>query len=624
MKRLAPLLPLALFAVLVALAWRTADRATSRIDAPSVASAVATHDAPTTPENGWLYDWHTGERRTYALELTSRSEVDGAAESESSLTLETTLHVDVLGEHEDGVVIRYGFGTSTGELAGVEQGSAYAMPMPQLEGHATYGVVRPDGEVEAWWVDRATDLAAQQLLEQIVTELQPRVALGAQWSGTERTALGDAHTSYFVTQTQRARVSIARTREQYTSLHLGPIVPTAPSTSEAAFVLEGGVLRTIALAEAVSGTTEAAGAYALGFTLRATLTSVGDVPEPETVAALQERLTRSSASMPIAERGALLARLRGMTPESMLQDLFVFGTDGEVPNAMEWMWRATALLTLQPELCADVVTFATDTAVEGGGHAFALQLLASVGHTEAQAALREVLSLPNVRSDSGFDQLVQRGVLVPELDEPTITFYETLAQSEDLAVNLTASNVLATAADQALARGDTERSAAIAARLVDGLESAGSPAEREARLRVLGNASDPSLFEPLLAASEASDPDLRGAAARGLRNQRGPEANDRLHALAVDEDVYVRRRALESMAERGMTASDWEQLTPALAGGAFQRRDEIHLLRALRSTPPGSAARDAALAAMLQMPGLSGRSAQELAQLRLEGATAAR
>ncbi len=454
--------------------------------------------------------------------------------------------------------------------------------------------------------------------------MQPQLALGDQWSGTETTALGDAQTRYEVTDATAARVSIARTREQYTSLHLGAISPTAPSTSEAEAVLEGGVLRSITAAEAVSGTTASTGPFELAFTLRATLAGVSRVPVGEPVAALRERLTRSNASLPVAQRGVLMARLRGMTPESMLEDLFVFGTNGNIPNAMEWMWRATALLTLQPELCADVVLFATDPEIEGEGHAFALQLLASVGHGEAQAALRDVLSLPNVRSDAEFDQLVQRGVLVPELDEDTVRFYEELADSSDTDVNLTASNVLATAADQALERGDTARSAEIADRLVQGFEAASTAGEREARLRVLGNAADPSLTAPLLAASEAPSPDLRGAAARGLRNQQGPEVTERLHTLALDEDVYVRRRALESMAERGMTAADWDRLAPSLAGGSFQRRDEIHLMRAVRSTEAGSASREAALAALTQMSGLSGRTMQQLEELRLEALLASR
>lgn len=595
---------------------RTDDVALRSSPTPAIGNDVM-RDRGVPPTNSMLYAWGPGERRAYDLQLTSSASVASAAETEASLELDARFVVDVIGDHEDGVVVRYAFGPSTGRIRGVEDGAPYDQPMPQLDGQATYAVVGVDGRVDAWWVDRQTDLAAQQLLEQVVAEMQPRLDLGAQWTRTETTALGDAQARYEVQDAQVARVTIARIREEYVSLHLGPISPLAPATSEAEAVFEGGVLRSIAAAEVVHGSSAATGPFELAFTLQATLTGVSRAPVEEPVAALRQRLTHSNASLPVAERGALLARLRGMTPESMLEDLFVFGTDGNLPNAMEWMWRATALLTLQPELCADVVLFATDPEIGGEGHAFALQLLASVGHAEAQAAFRDVLSLPNVRADEDFDQLVQRGVLVPELDDETVRFYEELADSADADVNLTASNVLATAADQALERGDTARSAAIAERLVQGFEAASSPEEREARLRVLGNAADPSLAAPLLAASEASSPDLRGAAARGLRNQQGPEVAERLHTLALDEDLYVRRRALESMAARGMTAADWERLTPALAGGAFQRRDEIHLMRALRSTEPGSASREAALVAIAQLPSLSGRTMQQVEELRL-------
>ena len=582
------------------------------------ASAVADPAPAERATNPTLYRWGAGEQRIYAIDVTSRSTAENASESQSEITLEATLFVEVIGPAEDeGTVVRYRFGASSGELSGVEEGEPYEMPMPALDGQRTHAVVGDDGAVLEWWVSADTDLAAQQLFEQLVVELQPQLELAATWSREERTSLGEAETAYEVTAADAMSATIARRRVQYRALHVSPTGGFAPERSRASATIDGGVLRTINAHETVQTTLEDLGQIELSFTLDATLMRVGRLAEPETVAEVEARVAQASADLPLAQRASLLARLRGMTAESMLEDLFVFGPTGELPNIHEWLWSATALLRLDPTLAADVVSFSSDPNVEGQGHAFALQLLGGAGHAEAQMAMRDILSLPNVQADNGYGQLVQRGVLVSELTEDSVAFYADLAADEDPSVSLSASNVMASAANQALERGDTARSAELARRFVEDFEEASSAEERRERMRVMGNTEDPSMADPILEASYDDDPNIRGAAARGLRNQTGPEVDDRLFELALDGDVHVRRHALESMTEHGVGAATWDALSPSISSGVFGARDEPNLLRALESTEAGSAARAAALDALSGMPGISGRTAQALMQLRL-------
>ena len=568
--------------------------------------------------NPSLYVWGAGEQRVYSIDVTSTSTAERASETESAMEVSMTLFVEVIGEVEDeGSLVRYRFGESTGQLTGVEDGEPYETPMPSLDGEETHAVVTADGRVLEWWTGADTDLASQQFFEQLIAEMQPQLERSSAWSREEATSLGAAQTAYNVTRADAMSADIERRRVTYSTLHIADVSGIEPARSYALASIDAGVLRSMSAQESIHATIEGLGAVELAFTLDATLTGVGRMEQVETVEEIGSRVAQSSASVSLARRASLLARLRGMTAESMLEDLFVFGPTGDMPNVHEWLWSATALLELDPALAADIVNFAMDPAVEGQGHAFALQVLGSVGHAEAQAAMREVLSLPNVQSDGGYDQLVQRGVLVPELDGESVAFYEGLAAHDDASVSVSASNVMASAANQALERGDTERSAEIARRLSEDFDVAPTAAERRERLRIMGNLQDPAMAEPLLEASYDADANLRGAAARGLRHQSGSDVNDRLYELAVDDDPYVRRNALATMVEKGMSASQWESLAPSMASGVFGSRDETYLLRAVEATEAGSPARAAALASVNSVPGLSGRAVQELMQLQL-------
>ena len=584
-------------------------------DAPAEEESAAA-DRVTNPS---LYRWGAGEQRVYAIDVTSRSTAENASESESEITLEATLFVEVIGPAEDeGTVVRYRFGASSGGLSGVEEGEPYEMPMPALDGQRTHAVVGDDGAVLEWWVSADTDLAAQQLFEQLVVELQPQLELAATWSREERTSLGEAETAYEVTAADAMSATIARRRvhtARCTCRQLGTSRRSAHTPARRSTAASCG-RSTLTRRCRPRWRTSACSSSRLPST-RPSCASVASQSLRRS-RRLKRRVAQASADLPLAQRASLLARLRGMTAGVDAGGPFRVRADRRATQHPRVALERDGLLRLDPTLATDVVSFASDPSVEGQGHAFALQLLGGAGHAEAQTAMRDILSLPNVQADSGYDQLVQRGVLVSELTEDSVAFYAELAADEDPSVSLSASNVMASAANQALERGDTARSAELARRFVEDFEEASSAEERRERMRVMGNTEDPSMADPILEASYDDDPNIRGAATRGLRNQTGPEVDDRLFELALDGDVHVRRHALESMTEHGMggprpgTRSRLRSLPASLRA---RRAPPLARARVHRGRQPG--ARRRALDALSGMPGISGRTAQALMQLRM-------
>src|SRR5207237_9633118 len=107
-------------------------------------------------------------------------------------------------------------------------------------------------------------------------------------------------------------------------------------------------------------------------------------------------------------RQLLAARAGGLTAQQLFDEVVVFAAAGAIADQARFVWRAGALLELQPELSGKLAALFEQPGMSGDGRAMILDLLAAAGHAQAQAAMRRSLASPAAREKpQAFAELVQ-------------------------------------------------------------------------------------------------------------------------------------------------------------------------------------------------------------------------
>jgi hypothetical protein len=272
------------------------------------------------------------------------------------------------------------------------------------------------------------------------------------------------------------------------------------------------------------------------------------------------RWTAARSAKSHARTRALEERVRGMTWESMRDDLLRYGAGGKMPEHNRWLWRAAGLLRLDPAMAEKLEALFFDDGLEGPTKALVLDLLAQVGHPEAQAALRRILSDPRAQARADFGQLIQRAGFVREPEAATVQTVQGVFESPPTPEASRAS--AATLGALAAASG--------AEAPVDALLDAAAQAsglDREAALVGLGNSRNPKAREVIAKGLSAPEESTRAAAARALRHFTDDESRSQLVALLGDSSAAVAQGALSALREHAPTELLLVQLTQAVKSG---------------------------------------------------------
>lgn len=247
-----------------------------------------------------------------------------------------------------------------------------------------------------------------------------------------------------------------------------------------------------------------------------------------------------------AEAAALEQRIGGLTAEAFADALTQYGASGQLPNHNRWLWQATGLLQKDAKLCAEVERFFLDAANSTAGRTLALDLLASAGTPEAQAALRRLLDSPTARTDASWPLWLQRLSLVQEPTKDTAQFAAAELGRATRRDDVGASAAAVGAVARGLAKRDPAYAAELGARLQAGFSAAPDAVSREAWVLALGNTGDPAVRPQLDTAAADASPMVRAGAAWALRTIEG--SGDTLARLATDADPRVREAAITSLA----------------------------------------------------------------------------
>lgn len=260
----------------------------------------------------------------------------------------------------------------------------------------------------------------------------------------------------------------------------------------------------------------------------------------------------------------------------------------------------TALLRLHPDGMKTV-----ETEVRAGSplSGTLIEALRDAGSAEAQALLRELVTLPTL--DDARRMLAARSLSHVEVPTPeTVAALERLQTDEKLGMQATyglGSNIYR------LQKTDPSRAGSLLAALERRLFAAVTDRERTMLLTALGNAGHPDSLESIRRFVEHGSIEVRAAAAQALRRIPGETADGLLAKLSEDPDENIRFSAMDAISERSAspvlehrvaamalgepdfrtrvqavrTAVDWLETTPGLASTLelVSNRDESEDIR---------------------------------------------
>ncbi|MCK6574234.1 HEAT repeat domain-containing protein [Myxococcota bacterium] len=267
-----------------------------------------------------------------------------------------------------------------------------------------------------------------------------------------------------------------------------------------------------------------------------------------------------------AEADLLRTTAAGLDAETMTRTIRLHGVAGRVPDLSRFLFRAAALLRLEPRAVAALAdTYATLPA-GAPGRGLVLDLLAQVGTEATQQALVRVLDSEAARQDPRYDVHVQRIGFVPDPSRSLVEFAQAFAADPPAGAEKAAAFGLGAVAGQVARRGRTAEALALAAPLREALDDAETPSARAEALRALGNAGLDEHFIAIRAHADASAPEVRAAVAAAVRKMGHPGARSLLVSLAGDADRDVALAAFDALRGQTLGATELEAFA-GLAGG---------------------------------------------------------
>jgi hypothetical protein len=388
----------------------------------------------------------------------------------------------------------------------------------------------------------------------------------AVWEVQEPALLGRATSRYAVDAASPRRV--ARRHKEYATL-LGL---SSPSLAKTARVDSSDVLQLdgeSALEELhVHERLQVPNAFKAVVSVELVRTGEADFARaPLAMAEFEARRPNEMPAPANAEQQTLEQLAGGLTMERLASTLRLHAQGAKLPPG--FVVSATALLKLHPEKAKELVPLFEEKGAGPETRALVCDLLASAGHAEAQAALRDALSTKVARRDPAeLGALLQRLSLITEPDDRTLAFVAARYSGENSPkARLAAAYVLGATIGSAARTGSARDTVALDERLRRDLDRAGSEEEKVTLLAALGNAGLREDIEAIRAHAKDESAAVRRQVALSLRKTDWPEAADTLFDLLADKEPQVGLAAVQSLGEHRVGAADVERMTDLVKEG---------------------------------------------------------
>ena len=293
-------------------------------------------------------------------------------------------------------------------------------------------------------------------------------------------------------------------------------------------------------------------------------------------------------------RRLTLARADGLTAEALVTTIATAGDSGVVPDHARFLWRATAVLALDPEACAALGALFEHPDTTDGARGLIVDLLGQVDTPEAQAALLDVLASPEAAEPATAGRYVTALSFVAHPSSESVSWLGARLDAADSAL----APSVALAAGNVARRASGPEAASLRSRLRVRLEQSEDDEARATMVRALGAAEGEDDRELLERESHHTSPRVRVAAIGALGRRADARSRARLRELVRDAGSDVQRSALRVLEGDAGAAS---AIAAAARDGSLDEAsmgDATEVLRANAQLDPAAAA--AALRALTE------------------------
>ena len=449
----------------------------------------------------------------------------GQGAQDASIAIAGELQMRSLGEDRDAAGARL-VGLSFGHLdtAQLVLLGRDLLADTKLDGVEAFATLSRDGSVASLRFAPGTSPIAGHLFTALVRELAITVPAGHadRWTVVEDAPNGRARATYQVVAQPRADlIALARHRESYVTLSAFPHHADAPQEIRAVghLVLDasGAILELedhdhLSIDGGGNARLDADHDFILERVTTRTLAATERAPAQ--LAALSKVPEADVATRMLEQQAA------GLTLPELRLAIENFALTGVTLRGDTWLVRAVAFATLHPETCAQVAAIVDDPRIGTRGMGMVLDLLASTGTPQAQAALREALTSPRVGAlrPEARAMLITRAAYLDHPDADTVALMRSLA-SGDGADGDAARVALGDVTRKLAATGDADevaRAAELATDLRAELADAPAGRARLVALVALGAARQPDDRATLERWSHDGEPAERAAATAAL------------------------------------------------------------------------------------------------------------
>lgn len=357
----------------------------------------------------------------------------------------------------------------------------------------------------------------------------------------------------------RSEIGLLRHRGAYVQVRptLSGLQAQATASGQTRFGTDGqGALLTVAHDEATRATADD-GTVVMTDRLTLSLTREGDAAPVAGGAPGRAVAVGEVAPDADGERSLLVSAAGGMDAAELAQLLMAHGGAATLPDHATFLYRAAALLALDPEAARRLGPVYATLPAASGGRAVVLDLLAQVGTPAAQQTLVGILASEEARADPVYVLHVQRVAFVAEPGAEVVAFVEAFAATAPPALQAAASHALGAVAGHRARSGDAAAAVAMTQPLVDQLAD---PATRETALRGLGNAGLAAHANAIAALRADPEPRVRRAVASALRTHDTEATLALLLGLARDPDASVAAEAVRTLGDLTLDAAAFARL----------------------------------------------------------------
>ena len=273
-------------------------------------------------------------------------------------------------------------------------------------------------------------------------------------------------------------------------------------------------------------------------------------------------------------------------------------TPAKMPDG--WVTRAMLLVRTNPAYATRLVELFERPGMTTRGRSLIMDILASAGNPEAQAAMCDALSTDAAHQDEGaFTSLLQRLSFVQRPTGATVQFLEHQVDAASSSRHRTAAVYALGAAvgNTAMAGGDV---AEANGKLLAGLHAAKDPEDRSVMIAALGNAGLPANLPKIAEYADDEDAAVRRTVAPAMRRTDTQDARKVLTSLVSDTDSRVAKTAIDTLKTQSLDEDAMKSLETAVSGEDFNHGAlDSELVTLLASHTQQSESRDHMLDSLL-------------------------